>query len=68
MHHTAMPFTTAPRFRGADYDIRDCHYRAAIEAVDDLLHARQVGGGSTRELERLERLSEALVALARGVG
>lgn len=68
MHHTAMPSTTTPRFRGAAYDARDAHYRTAIEALERLLRHRQASGGGTRELERLERLSEALVALARGVG
>ncbi len=68
MHHTAMPPTTTPRFRGAAYDVRDAHYRTAIETLERLLRHRQANSGSTRELERLERLSEALVALARGVG
>lgn len=69
MHCTAMPPTAPlPRFRGSTTDPRDRAYRDAITAMDGLLAHRRATNGTTRELERLERIVSSLTDLARGQG
>lgn len=48
-------------------DSRSAAYRPALGALNTLLLRRRDVGGSTQELETLERIARDLQALARGI-